>query len=212
LFERRPAVKLREIRIMASVLSSEIGWSWPLLIVKCLLASRSILDETRWTGRIDEEARFAKRLCLSAALYRGLIERVGQQRAFEAMRRILVPIGCQEQLSNVPLLDPDRADPMERLWAFYEFMGTGGVGQFVDRNLVKKTNDVLHYEVRGCFFERFYRELGMPELTQLFCEVDTEFFPEAFPEFEFHRGSSLENTVAYAKDHCEFFFERKTET
>ncbi len=49
----------------------------------------------------------------------------------------------------------------------------------------------------------------MPELTRLFCEVDTEFFAEAFPEFRFHRGDSLENTVAYGKDHCVFIFERR---
>jgi hypothetical protein len=204
-------MSLGEIRIIASVLSSEIGWSWPLVIVKCLLRKESIFKETPWAGHTDEEARFAKRLCLSAALHRDLTQRIGKERAFETMRRILVPIGCQEQLSNVSSLHPEDTDPIDRLWAFYEFMGIGGVGQFVDRSLVEKTNDVLHYEVRGCFFERFYREVGTPELTQFFCEVDTEFFPRAFPEFEFHRGTSLENTVAYGKDHCEFFFERRRE-
>jgi hypothetical protein len=202
-------VKAGEIRIMASVLSSEIGWSWPLLLLKCLFSKSSILSATHWAGREDDEARFAKRLCPSVALYRGLIDRIGKDRAFEAMRRILVPIGCQEQLGNVSSLNPGDADAMDKLWAFYEFMGTRGVGQFVDRSLVEKRDDLLHYEVRSCFFDRFYGEVEMPELTQFFCEVDTQFFPEAFPEFEFHRGSSLENTVAYGEDHCDFVFERK---
>jgi hypothetical protein len=201
-----------EIRVIASVLNSEIGWSWPLLLLKCLFAKSSIFNATHWAGREDDEAQFAKRLCVSVALYRGLIDRIGKDRAFEAMRRILVPIGCQEQLDNVSFLNPGGANAMDRLWAFYEFMGIGGVGQFVDRSLVEKTDDLLQYEVRGCFFDRFYREAGTPELTQFFCEVDTQFFPQAFPEFEFHRGSSLENTVAYGEDHCDFIFERKRES
>jgi hypothetical protein len=204
-------MKAGEIRIMASVLSSEIGWSWSLLLLKCLISKSSIFNATHWAGREDDEARFAKRLCLTVALYRGLIDRIGRDRAFEAMRRILVPIGCQEQLGHVSSLNPDRAHAMDKLWAFYEFMGTGGVGRFVDRSLVEKTDDLLEYEVKGCFFDRFYREVEMPELTQFFCEVDAEFFPKAFPEFEFHRGSSMENTVAYGEDHCRFVFERKRE-
>jgi len=205
-------MKASEIRIIASALNSEIGWCWPLLLLRCPFSKNSISTATPWAGRRDDEARFAQRLCLSAALYRGLIDRMGKERAFEAMRRILVSIGCQEQLSNVSSLSPGGADAMDRLWAFYEFTGIGGVGQFVDRSLVKETDDLLQYEVRDCFFDRSYREVGMPELTQFFCEVDTEFFPQAFPEFEFHRGSSLDNTVAHGEDHCDFIFERKRES
>ena len=46
-------------------------------------------------------------------------------------------------------------------------------------------------------------------LGKLFCEVDREFFPEAFPDFRFHRGDSWDNTIAYGKDHCDFIFEKK---
>jgi hypothetical protein len=56
----------------------------------------------------------------------------------------------------------------------------------------------------------YVEETGTPELTQLFCEVDIEFFSQAFPEFKFHRGDSVENTVAYGKDHCDFIFEKKS--
>jgi len=63
-----------------------------------------------------------------------------------------------------------------------------------------------YYEM---YFQRFFTEVGTPELTKLFCDVDREFFPKAFPDFKFHRGSSWENTIAYGMDHCEFIFEKK---
>ena len=192
---------------MGSVLSEEIGWRWPIFLIRALIRKISIFKSTHWAEQEVVEAEFANRLCMSAAIYLGLVERLGQDRAFEAMRRILVPIGCQEQLDNVNSLGVADKRGMDRLWAFYDFMGQGGVGRFVERTIVRKSDDVLHYEVRGCFFDRFYREVGMPELTKLFCEVDTEFFTQAFPEFRFHRGDSLENTVAYGKDHCVFIFE-----
>ncbi len=39
--------------------------------------------------------------------------------------------------------------------------------------------------------------------------LSKEFFPKAFPEFEFHRDSSWKNIIAYGKDRCESVFERK---
>ena len=99
---------------------------------------------------------------------------------------------------------------MGKLQAFYDAMGKGSVGQFVQRTVTEKNDRVLRFEVRNYFFNRFYQEIGTPELTQLFCEVDIEFFSRAFPEFKFHRGGSLENTVAYGKDHCDFVFEKKS--
>jgi len=202
-------MRIREVRIIGSVLSEEIGWLWPTFFIRALIRKRSIFKSTHWAEQRGVEAEFANRLCISTSIYLGLVERLGKDRAFEVMRRILVPIGCEEQLDNVDSLGVADKRGMDRLRAFYDFMGKGGVGSFVERTIIRKSDDVFHYEVRRCFFDRFYRELGMPELTKLFCEVDTEFFAEAFPEFRFHRGDSLENTVAYGKDHCVFIFERR---
>lgn len=197
------------MRIIGSVLSEEIGWLWPIFLIRALIRKRSVFDSTHWAEQKGVEAEFANRLCLSAAIYLGLVEKLGEDRAFEAMRRILVPIGCEERLDNVNSLGVADRRGMDRLWAFCDFMGQGGVGRFVERTIIGKSDDVLHYEVRGCFFDRLYGEVRMPDLTKLFCEVDTEFFAEGFPEFRFHRGDSLENTVAYGKDHCVFIFERR---
>jgi hypothetical protein len=55
----------------------------------------------------------------------------------------------------------------------------------------------------------FMQEAGTPELTRIFCASDHEFSPKAFPEFEFSRGDSPENTLAYGKTRCEYLFKKK---
>jgi len=202
-------MKFMEIKVMKSVLSEELGWSWPLFLAKCMFKKRSIYKNTSWANRNDVEAQFARRLSISVAIYLELSKQMGKNLAFEVTRRIVVPIGVNEQVRNVESLGATDKEAIEQLLAFYGFMGIKGVGNFVNRRLLKADSNVLHYEVRNCFFARFYQETETPELTRLFCEVDTEFFPKAFPEFEFHRGASYENTIAYGRDHCTFIFERK---
>lgn len=202
-------MRIREFKIMKAVLSEEIGWSWPLFLIKCLVRKRAVFNNTHWASEKDSESDLAKRISISVSIYLNLSDKVGGEKAFEIIRRILVPIGTNEQLENLKSWNISHKKGMDKLLAFYEFMGKGGVGKFVQRMIIEKNHSNLSYEVRDCFFSRFYKEAGTPELTQLFCEVDREFFPKAFPDFEFHRGSSWENTLAYGKDHCKFIFEKK---
>ena len=131
-----------------------------------------------------------------------------KKKAFKITSEIVIPIGCNEQIENTESLNVSSKEPMEQLLSFYGFMGTEGVGRFVYRRLVNADNNFLQYEVKNCFFFRFYSETEAPELTKLFCLVDNEFFRRAFPDFRFHRGDSLENTIAYGKDCCIFIFQR----
>ena len=202
-------MKISEIRTITSVLSREVGLRWPLILVKSLTRRREVLNSTRWAKEESTESEFARRLSISAAIYLNLLERTEKEKAFEIMRKILVPIGCDEQMDNLDALNVSNRPSMERLLAFYDFMGAGGVGQFVERKLIQKDEDRLHYEVRNCFFHRFYQEVGVPELAKLFCKVDEQFFPRAFPDFKFHRGGSSQNTVAYGRDRCVFIFDRR---
>lgn len=57
--------------------------------------------------------------------------------------------------------------------------------------------------------EHIYQETGTPELARLLCESDNEFWPQRCPDFEFHRGDSWENTIAYGREQCDFIFEQK---
>ncbi len=88
-------MRIREMRVIGSVLREEIGSLWPIFFVRALRRKRSISKSTPWAEQKGVEAEFANRLCMSAAIYIGLVERLGKDRAFEVMRRILVPIGCE---------------------------------------------------------------------------------------------------------------------
>ena len=202
-------MKVREFSKISSCLRRELGWSWPFFLVKCLLDEKKIFNQTRWAGETGVEAAFARRLSISAAVFKRLAGRFGKDKTLEVMRKILVPIGIEEQLGNLDIWGVSGKNGMDKLLTFYDGMGKGGVGQFVQRTIIDKSDSVLHFQARNCFFDRFYRDAGTPELTQLFCEVDIEFFTRAFPDFRFYRGDSLENTVAYGREYCTFIFEKK---
>jgi len=199
----------REIRIAAAVLRKEVGPSWPLFLLKCLMRKRAMFSSTHWAKEDTAEAQFVNRLALPAAIYLTLSEKVGRGEALRVVSKIVVPVGCCEQWDNLRSLGIEDKKGIERLRKFYDFMGEGGSGQFVRRELVEDSDELLHYEVRDCLFVRFYEQVGMLELATLFCKVDKAFFPTAIPDYGFSRGDSWKNTAAYRKDHCVFRFEEK---
>ena len=126
------------------------------------------------------------------------------------MRKIVIPVGCSEQWGHIRSLNLPEEAGMQELMAFHELMDRAGAPKFNTRNYVEQGDTTCHFIIRRCVFNDFFSEAGVSELTQLFCEVDSEFFPAAFAELTFHRGSDPENTIAHGKDHCEFIFEKKS--
>ena len=125
------------------------------------------------------------------------------------MENILVPIGCAEQWDHLSAIDVAGKSPMDQLRAFNERMDEQGGPRFNVREVLRQDDEICHFTITRCVFYDFFAESGTPELTELFCEVDRRFFPEAFPGLRFHRGGSWDNTIAYGDDHCEFVFEQK---
>ena len=203
-------MKIKEVKIIKSVLSKQIGWSWSLFLVKSLIRGNAIFKKIHWAKVKSRESGFVKRFSIVCAVYVGLLEKIGKEKAFEAVRKILVPIGLNEQWNHLNSLRLSEDTGMARLMAFNNLMDEKGAPQFNRREYVKQNNNICHFVITRCVFYDFFAEAGMPELTKLFCEVDREFFPEAFPDFRFHRGSSWENTIAYGKDQCDFIFEKKS--
>jgi len=202
-------MKPREIQIIGSTLRACLGWSWPLVALTALRKKNALVGKSRWSQSRGPESQFVQRIALAPALYTELGERIGQDKAFQAVERILVPIGCAEQWDHLNAIDVTGKSPMELLRAFNERMDQRGSPRFNVRAFLRKDGEVCHFVITRCVFNDFFTEVGMPELTQLFCEVDRRFFPEAFPGLRFHRGGSWENTIAYGEDHCEFVFEKR---
>lgn len=199
----------KELKTTKAILRSEIGWSWPTFVLRSTFSKRRIYARTRWADMEGVEAEFAKRISLAPAIYSGLKDRIGQDRAYESMRRILVTVGLEEQWDHLNSLDLSGKEGMERLMAFHDLMERVGMARFNTKERVREDSSVCHFRITRCMFHDFFSETGTPELTKMFCEVDRQFFPKAFPDIEFHRGGSWENTIAYGAEHCEFVFEVK---
>ena len=202
-------MKIQEAKIIKSVLGKEIGWSWPLFLVKSLIKGNAIFRKTHWAKAKGGESEFVKRFSLASAVYVGLGGKIGKEKAFEVVKKILVPIGVNEQWNHLDSLHLSENTGMARLMAFHSLMDKKGAPQFNKREYVKQNGNICHFTITRCVFYDFFTDVGTPELTKLFCEVDSEFFPGAFPDFKFGRGNSWENTIAYGKDHCDFIFTKK---
>jgi hypothetical protein len=199
-----------QFQILKSVLRQEIGWRWPLLLASSLIKKNKVVAGTRWAENDDDEALFVRRIAITASLFKQLIKKADRDRAFRIMRKIVIPAGCSEQWEHIRSLNLQKKTGMEGLMAFHVLMDRVGAPKFNTRNYVEQDDTTCHFIITRCVFNDFFSEAGVPELTQLFCEVDSEFFPAAFTELTFHRGGDSENTIAYGKDHCEFIFEKKS--
>jgi hypothetical protein len=202
-------MQIKEVKIIKSVLSKEFGWSWPLFLFKSLIRGNAIFRKTHWAKVKGAESGFVKRFSLACAVYVGLGGEIGKGKAFKVVKRILVPIGFNEQWHHLNSLRLYKDTGMARLMAFHNLMDKKGAPQFNRREYVKQNTNICHFIITRCVFYDFFTEVGTPELTKLFCEVDREFFPVAFPDFRFDRGNSWENTIAYGKDQCDFIFTKK---
>lgn len=196
------------IQVVVSVLSKHVGWKVPGILARALIKRKMIFSNTRWSEEGGPEAAFVKRILLAPALTAALAETVGQGEALSIMHEVLVAVGCQEQVGHLKTVEKERMSGMAYLMAFHDLMDEVGAPRFNERSYIEKSDEICHFVIRRCVFYDFFTETGVPELTKAFCEVDKKFFPEAFPDFSFHRAGSWENTIAYGEDHCEFVFER----
>ena len=199
-----------EIKIVKSVISKEIGLLWIPFLIKCFIKKKSVFKNTHWINEESSESKFTKRLSFASTLYLELQKKFGKKKAFDVMRKILVPIGCNEQWQHLHTLK-NNENTMDNLMAFNDLMDKKGTPRFNRREYLEQNDIICHFVITRCLFNDFFKETKTSELTRLFCEIDKEFFPEAFPGFDFHRGNSWENTIAYGKNRCEFIFERKTQ-
>ena len=200
-------MKLSEIRIIRSILGKVIGRIWFLFVLSCLRKARSLFKNTKWGLEHGPEAQFVKRLTLAAAIYKELTVKFGKETAFDIVQRIVVKIGFEEQSANASQMSGIWDTEFSRLDAFHELMDEKGGPRFNTRTFLQRDDNLCHFRVTRCVFHDFFKSVGVPELTKLFCEVDRVFFTTEFPSVKFHRNGSWENTIAYGKEFCEFIFE-----
>jgi hypothetical protein len=202
-------MKTSELKHIRSAVKGSLGPSWPVFLASSGLHSNTVFKNTHWASTHGEEAKFVKRMAIAPAVYLKLSKRLGKEKAYEVMEQILVPISVDDTQSFVDKGGSSGKTAMERLLAWNEAYDTEGATRFMEKEVLQQDDSTLHFVFKRCVVWDFMQEAGTPELTRLFCESDHVFFPKAFPEFEFTRGDSRENTLAYGNSQCEYLFKKK---
>ena len=192
-----------------TVLRRYAGPSWPIVLSKGLFGTRALVRQTRWGGERDEQAAFVRRLALFPALCLQLKPKIGTEQSMRALREMMVTIGVREVNGTLQSLPERPTDPMDRLLAFAEAAAQVAPNMWFPWTLVEQTPDRLHYRITGCFVHEFFTAIGTQELTPLFCAIDEEFFPSAFPELDFHRDGEITHTIGRGHPVCDFVLDRK---
>lgn len=203
-------LKLKELaNISNTIIIARKGKTIDNLIKNSLQTSKKILLATRWNRYSGEETDFVKLLALFSAIYNELQKNFTQKEAYELTKEILLKVAIKTQFSFINKIEPQSG--MDRIMAFNNIMDQNGVPRFHEREYLIQNNDTCHFIIKRCLFNEFFTAAGTPELTSIFCESDQIIFKKAFPDFEFNRGDSWNNTIAGGKKSCTFIFSKKTD-
>jgi hypothetical protein len=98
-----------------------------------------------------------------------------------------------------------KGDLTERMSPMVEMFASGNA---LDYQTLKKTPEEFEFNITGCRYAQFYRELGEPELGFLLvCYQDVPMSEGFGPNVEFTRTQ----TIMQGASHCDFRFKLKKE-
>jgi hypothetical protein len=213
------------IKLLWPTLTKEIGWTFPLILASASIKSKALFKSTKWGSSTPpttptpptttpdsppaSESAYLKQYAVSGALYKELTSKFGKDKAFDIMRKIVVPCGCLLVRNYMTQMGLKSKSGMDRIVYFNQYMNNTPANKHNVRETVCVNENVYHYAITRCCVLDFYKEIGMPELTQLICEVDNVTYPEGFPQFHFDRDGSWSNTMAYGHDKCHFRLTKK---
>ncbi len=202
---------LKPFTLLVSAIQKEVGWSWPMFLLGCLFKTNTIFRKSHWSTQPakDAEAVHVKHLALFSAIYLKLLDRFDRQIALEKYQRISMDFGFALQKQTYDSLPISHLSGIERFMAYRKRMDRSDADRFNQKEYLAVDHRSCHYVIKKCIAHDFFSEAGTPELTRFFCKGDELFFTEAFPDLEFTRGDSWENTIAFGKDHCEYILEVK---
>jgi len=95
--------------------------------------------------------------------------------------------------------------PVEKIAALLPFFSAGNA---IDYEMIKKTPEALEFNITGCRYAQFYKELGVPELGFLLvCSGDFPMTEGFGAEVQFTRTQ----TIMQGASHCDFRYLLKKE-
>lgn len=185
--------KLRDLRRIHSAHRDEMGTVRGTVAMAATLG-RFVALRTR-TGRtaapmVDDS------VCIAIAMYRTLSSRLGEDRALDAVERVIVTSGLELMSGWVP---EDRSmtslgTQVRLVMGDAESRGVYGI------DAMTSTATGIGWDVTACRYAELTRRLGSPEVGRVFCAVDQPFVADALPDIDF----TCETTIARGDDRCRF--------
>jgi len=170
----------------------------------------SILTLPRFSKTVPDEfpREFVRAAALQAWIYIRLKKRLGQQKAYEVVRAMVLPIGLALQQGNFRCVEAGRR--FENLVTYQQRTNREGVTRWNTMKVLEQTTDRYEIQVSRCLYFEFFNTLGIPEMTRMMCAVDNAIFNSYQPEeLIFHR-QSLGNRIVDGAETCRFIIERPT--
>ena len=169
-----------------------------------------IYEGSRWGKRTDPEAKYIKSILLLPAIYLELKSVCDEETATKLIDEITVKVSSDvdhsfEQRHGLPEI----ADPFERWKTYRNGLAAGGFGRFNVMEDVEVSENRMAYIVRRCIFHDCFSDAGVPELTHHICDYDLNAHRKLFPELEFSRDGSSQNSIGHGKEYCRYVWERK---
>ncbi len=137
---------------------------------------------------------------IAVPLVKAFQAELGEPRANEIVRKALDAVARQMGEVGRGLLP---GNPVEKVAAGLPLFSGGGA---LDVEILKQTSEEFEFNVKGCRYAEFYKELGEPELGFLLsCSGDFAQAEGLSPDLEFTRTQ----TIMQGASHCDFRYRLK---
>ena len=154
----------------------------------------------------DLPKEFVEVTALQTWMYIRLKERLGQKKAYEIVRALVLPVGLMIQQGNFRNVEAPRT--FENLIAYQQRTNQEGPTRWNKMEVLEQSDYKYEFRIHNCMFHDLYTQLGTPEMTKLMCEVDNAIFNTYLPEeVTFHRNG-IGNRIADGAPVCHFVIER----
>jgi hypothetical protein len=150
---------------------------------------------------------FVKTVALQGWMYIRLKEKLGQEKAYEIMRAVILPIALAVQQGNFRSVEAGRT--FGNLIKYQQRTNREGPTRWNRMEIEEQSGKRYAFSVKNCMFHEFFSSIGAPELTKFMCATDNAIFGSYLPEEVIFHRSGLNNRIADGASECRFVLEHK---
>jgi hypothetical protein len=194
------------------ILTRKFGFLRAVLILAgAIFRTNHVFNNTTWGKQNTAEAKYVKSIALFPAIYLQLKEKLDTPNALTVMNEIVIAISSDVDHATIKKHGLMKiTDPFARWQKYRKELSAEGFGLFNKITDVEATQELMHYIVHRCIFHEFLTQAGAAEITHFICDYDRMAHEKLFPEYEFSRNGSWENTLGHGRDCCHYVWQVKS--